>query len=326
MFFERLNLEINKSKELAELIRAKGEVQNITPYAYNGVMAGVDCGVLTLSFQGMDLIALKPALDLFTYKNSKIESYKFLPRKIPFVKLESTSSDGYAFSIFKSLYRLKEEIQLGISAVEIGANMLLMDGSIIIQLADKPNFESEAFPLYAEVCALYARLYEICTKRNCLLVGVVKDSKGKRFSKHYSETFSFQFPSQDSILMHELLKPMQRTKCVSYAKDPSTHSLVTDVGAQGQKIHSFHCRFAKDSPMRIDFLALEKTNENETANEITSALAGISIAAHYGYPAVLINADLRSVISKTEFELAIGQKTLIYLRKYNQRRDERPFR
>lgn len=311
--------------QLVSELNEKVKLVNIEKRSFTGLIAAVDSGVATRSFSGVDLIAIKPAFDLFNYENSKLRSCELLPSKIPRVKVfHNYTEDNFSFQTFKSLVRLREEIKLALLAVKSKPVLILMDGSIVVQLSDKPPFDAkECFEIYKEVCSLYARLYAQCIESEIILAGVIKDSRGTRFSKHYFNEFKLsREPKSDALLLNQLLPPLARTPAITYAKDVD-QSLLKDIGGHSVNIYSMYAKLAIDDAIRIDFLSTE--SPEKTASEICSALSSMC-SAHKGYPAILINVDLRSMIKNGEFEIAMGPKVIQVLNENKLRGENRQFR
>ena len=320
-----LRLVWEKNSRLVEKIKKSDCILQVEPTNFTGRVAAVDSGVACINLSGIDVICIKPALDVFTYVNGSLTGSEFLPSKIPVPKSHCVySDDNVSFSIYKSLRRLKEELTLALRAVE-QTDVLLMDGSIVIELSDKPSFDSVLFEKYKEICTLYAQLYEKCTEKKVTLVGVVKDSRGKRFSKHYFENIPLnEMPGSDDMLFSELLNPLQRTKALTYAKNPETHTLLADIGGLSKDIHTFYVRTAKDAPLRIEYLT---KNPEDDATKISSMLAGFTKNSKIGYPPILVNVDLRACIKPGELETSLGKENFDVLSTFNvNRRDSRPFR
>jgi hypothetical protein len=184
-------------------------------------------------------------------------------------------------------------------------------------------------PLYEEVLAAYQSLYESAWKANTTLLGVIKDSRSRRFidivQKHSQHEQGFMHTS-DTNFLYFMLEPGERTCAFPYSSSSSKHPVLRDLGQWSGKILSFYLKPVKDDrPLRVEFLSGQRT-----FSEIASAVHSLSCTHKaYAYPAVLIEADLRAAMPPDEFERAYGalfsrlgrRMSLLRLR-----RNERPFR
>ena len=147
-------------------------------------IAAVDGGILAQEFHGFDLLMTRAVAVMFAYSNSKLSSHKYHPSPLPEADIEVTyTMDTHEFQRFKSLFRLRKEISTALEACETFLpDFMLLDGSIVPQISDKPGAdEKEPRALYSEIISLYSRLYAFCESKNIRLVGVIKDSRGRRF-------------------------------------------------------------------------------------------------------------------------------------------------
>jgi len=297
----------------------------------NGKIAAVDSGIVGEELHGFDFLVMRTVGAIFDYKSSKIVSHKSFPSSMPELEYDVKSGlDSHSIMWHKSLFRLKGELCCAEKLIqEHTPDCLLVDGSIAPLLSDKPPESSEMRSMYDEVLRIYKNLYETAWKSGCSLIGVIKDSRSKRFieivKKHAQNEHGFEHTS-DTNFLYFMLEQKERTCAFSYSSSPSKHQILKDLGKWSEKILSFYLKPVKeDRPLRVEFLSGQKTFE-----QIASLVHSLScIHKAYAYPAILIEADLRAAMDSQEFERAYGRlfsrlgKSPSMLR---LRRNARPFR
>lgn len=322
-----------------------------------GKIAAVDSGIVGEELHGFNFLLQRSVGAVFTYADSKVTSHNYFPAALPAMQYDMRSGlDSHDVMWHKSLCRLKGELTCAAELVKKHSPAaMLMDGSIAPLLSDKPSEESEIRPLYDEVVLAYKSLYEASWKGNCVLMGVIKDSRSKRFiemiQKHASaitdspqagSTIAAQagagaqpagasneqgfLHTSDTNFLHFMLEAGERTCAFPYSSAPAKHQVLKDLGNWAEKILSFYIKPVKDDrPLRVEFLSGQKT-----FSEVASLAHSLSCAHKaYAYPAVLIEADLRAALDGDEFERAYGRlfsklgrsSSLMRLR-----RNSRPFR
>jgi len=297
----------------------------------NGKFASVDSGIGGEELHGFDFLISRTVGVLFEYSSSKIISHKYFPSALPMPEYDVRSGlDSHEVMWHKSLYRLKSELSCASGMIEtLSPDYMLMDGSIAPLLSDKPSEDSEMKQLYEDVLHEYRRLYSSAWKANTALLGVIKDSRSKRFieivQKHAQNEQGFEHTS-DTGFLYFLLEQSERTCAFSYSSSPSKHQILKDLGEWSEKILSFYLKpVADDRPLRVEFLSGQKTFD-----EIASVVHSLScLHKAYAYPAILIEADLRAALSPDEFERAYGSLFTKLGRSSSMmrlRRNSRPFR
>jgi len=297
----------------------------------SGKIAAVDAGIAGEELHGFNLLLMRTVGAVFTYENSRVASHDYFPSALPALQYDMRSGlDSHDVMWHKSLFRLKGELNCAADLMKKHRPAaLLMDGSIAPLLSDKPSEESEIRPLYDEVVAGYKSLYETAWSGGCTLLGIIKDSRSKRFieiaQKHSQNEPGFSHTS-DTNFLHFMLEAGERTCAFSYSSSPAKHQVLKDLGDWAGKILSFYIKPVKeDRPLRVEFLSGQKT-----FSEVASLSHSLSCAHKaYAYPAVLIEADLRAALDGDEFERAYGgllsklgrSASLMRLR-----RNSRPFR
>lgn len=298
----------------------------------NSVFAAVDGGLGDREFHGVDLVIGRAVACAFGYENGKLSSHHYLPNKRPRPDVAArTGLDAHELTWFKSLFRLRQELSCAIAAIEKWKPAYLMlDGSVAPLVSDKPSEDSELNPMYLEVVELYRKLYSTAASSKCTLVGITKDSRGRRFvemlSKNIGDEKNLIAHASDTAFLDVLLKGGERTFAFGYSRHPSTNPVLKDLGEWASKIVTFYLKpIDGDRPLRVEFLST-----GTTFSEVASAIAGLSVShPHYAYPAILIEADLCAALEANEVERVVrdlnarigGKRPLMPLR-----RDSRPFR
>ncbi|MFH1393382.1 MAG: DNA double-strand break repair nuclease NurA [Candidatus Micrarchaeota archaeon] len=315
--------------EIAQVIRDGGapassaEKGLILPVKRRGLdisVCGVDGGLIYERLHGMDLLLSRAVAVNFTYEDSSMKSHSHFPSKFPEHSLDiGTGLDEHESMLWKSLLRLQAEVSVAISALEKSdPDILLMDGSILPLPSDRPAESSPLFPVYEGVVTLYRKLYAECGKRNCQLVGVIKDTRAKRLV----ESVGCRLGVGDTLLASHLLGEDERTCAMSY----SDHSqpVLKDLQDFSYNVKVFYLRPSKDDlPLRIEFLDCGKS-----ADDVASVLCSLSsVSRTFAYPAVLIEADMCAAMNPVDMEsvkkqlFALSNGTIRPLR-----RNCRPFR
>jgi hypothetical protein len=307
-----------------ELIRKVEKIQ------VNCKVAAVDGGITAQEFHAFDLLLGRAVAVMFEYENTKIKSHAYFPRAIPDTKADLKGGlDNHDIQYHRSLFRLEQELSVAKGAIEkFKPDYLFLDGSIAPLIADKPADDSPVRSQYMSVVERYKELYAACAKHECCLVGVIKDSRGRRFieiiEKHTGNEDGFR-NSSDTNFLYYMLEEGERTFTFRYSSDPAKHQVLKDLGEWSDKILTFYLKpMSDDRPLRVEFLSGKRSFD-----EIASLIYSLSrINKSYAYPAILIEADLRAAMDRTEIE-SVYSRLLGKLgkgRMMKLRRDTRPFR
>ncbi|MFH1106479.1 MAG: DNA double-strand break repair nuclease NurA [Candidatus Micrarchaeota archaeon] len=301
-----------------------------------GRIAAVDGGLLSQELHALDLLIVRSAAVVFNHEAGKLKGYEFIPRAFPEPEVfVDYALEGHELAQYIELRRLQSEIRLANEVLaKSECSALFLDGSIIPQHADKPPANSPLHPLYSSLIESYLRLYSAAEKRNCKLVGVIKDSKGKHFLslllRHaaLASDSSILQKTNDTALIFSLLQEQERTFAFRYASASDSPAL-RDLKGYEDKVWSCYIKAVKyDRPLRIDFLLPRK--DSKSIDEICSLV--YSLSRHnkqYAYPPILIEADLRAALEQKEMDVlyqhitaALGLRPSIF----RLRRNSRPFR
>jgi hypothetical protein len=304
----------------------------VAPSVPHGSIAAVDGGLGVVEFHGLDLLAIKALAVRFDYENGRLVRHAYLPSAHPPIDVKvGWGLEGFDQMRFSSLMRLQAELSIALAAVEKWKpSFLLLDGSIAPLVSDKPPEDSEQKSLYSEVISIYKKLYSACSRSLVNLVGITKDSRGRRFldllSRAAIESKEALAYGSDTAFLDLLLEEGERTFCMRYSLSPLSNPVLKDLNEWAGKIIAFYIKpTAQDRPLRVEFLA------NSTSfSQIAQAVAGLCrLAPHYAYPAILIEADLRAAMRQDELEKVVADLSVHIGRKrplLPLRRDSRPFR
>lgn len=324
-------LRFNSGKIQYSETLEKSLICPVTKVPVEGKIASVDSGIVGEELHGFNFLVMRSVGVVFDYQNSKSVSHKYFPSTLPPCEYDMKSGlDSYDVMWHKSLFRLKGELSCSYELMKKHSpSALLMDGSIAPLLSDKPSEESEMRPLYDDVLSIYKSLYEEAWKTGTSLIGVIKDSRSKRFidivQRHSQNEPGFSHTT-DTNFIHFLLEEGERTCAFPYSSASAKHPVLRDLGQWSEKILSFYLKPLKDDrPLRVEFLSGQKTFD-----EIASLIHSLScIHKAYAYPAILIEADLRAALDENEFERAYGSLFSRLGRSpslFRLRRNSRPFR
>ena len=303
----------------------------VKPLPPDGTFAAVDGGLGTEEFHGLDLLVLRALAVQFGYKDGELVSHVYSPSRRPEPILQARSGlEQFEKLRFISLYRLKAELSCAIEVMQKhNPNYLLIDGSLAPLVSDKPPEDSQFRALYGEVVELYRLLYSTAATKNINLIGVTKDSRGRRFldmlAKSNPESAPALEHASDTAFLDLLLQEGERTFVFRYSAHPTQNQVLKDLGEWGSRILTFYIKpVAGDRPLRIEFLAAATP-----FNQIAEVMAGLChLHPHYAYPAVLIEADLRAAMEGEEVEQIVADLSARLGRRRFMplRRNSRPFR
>ncbi|MBM3228912.1 DNA double-strand break repair nuclease NurA [Candidatus Parvarchaeota archaeon] len=305
-------------------------------------VAAVDSGVVAATLRFLDIVAIRPAGVIFEYRGGRLFSHRYIPSKTPgFVVKADGGLDYGEVAARNSLCRLIEEMGLALRiAKEESADgkgccqpgMILIDGSLVPLVSDRPAKDSRIGYLYGMLVEKYRELFSVCRQKGICLVGFSKDSRGRRFVEAIRSS-GVPLPVLDRIgdvqLFSSVLGEAQRTVALPYAANPKEHPILEDFGEFGDKIRVYYQRIWEHAPVyRIEYLdfAGAQACGSEFLDSIAARIAFMCKAGKkFPYPPVLIEADMAAAAGKAEagiLEMEIGRATGAA----KKVRDERPFR
>ncbi|HEV8289453.1 MAG TPA: DNA double-strand break repair nuclease NurA [Candidatus Norongarragalinales archaeon] len=301
---------------------------------FNGTVCGVDGGLAAQSLAGADIVITRASGVSFTYNNSSLTKSAQLPQE-PLSVFVEHSLDSSELSYLKAISRLTQEVSCALKCLEkFKPDVLMLDGSIVPQVSDKPPKENALSEQYEKLVALYCELFDKSASSETTLVGVIKDSRGKRFLQLLEESGHLDAgenalleKSNDTVFLDSLLRHGERTFAFKYTHAASQHSVLRDFSRHNENIATTYLRPASlDRPLRIDFLSSKHNSIDGVASMVQSLCSANATHAH---PAVLIEADLRAAIRPEEVDhvsQALASSAGFNSALLSLRRDSRPFR
>lgn len=297
-------------------------IKKISEEKVDGKIGAVDGSLLYDQSHGIDLVSGKSAGTIFTYENGKLVKADYVDfMTFPAYAIE-IGLDEREVIPFKSLFRLKLEAECALEMLnrEKELRVLMLDGSIIPLGADKPPEDSKIFKEYKKVVEMYKKLFTLATEKGVKLIGVTKDSRSTRLLEILKPFININ--SCDTIFLSHLLNKGERTGAFTLTSEPKKHPIIKDFLEWQDKLFAYYIKASEfDRPLRIEILG---NSFDETAKIIYSLS---KINDRYAYPAVLIEADLKALVS--ENYLKIAKKTLereVGILTLPLRRNSRPFR
>lgn len=314
---EKLKEIQEKRNNVAKIFSSKNEIkEKCGKKELNLRVGAIDASIISQEFHSFDLIITKTVGAIFTYEKNKLIKNKYYPSALPKEKINIIgSTDLMELNQIKNIIRLKEEISL---AVEMGdkCDLILIDGSLVPLPGDKPTSEI----LKKEYNELIEKYLELFSKYKEKIVGVVKDSRSKRFIEHYNEKYNFEVEINltDSSLLDVVLEKNEITKEINYTKDAKTNQILKDLLPYSEEVKISYIKAGNyDRPVRIEYFTPK--------NEEMMGLCGIN--DKYTYPAILIDVDLRALMDVRDVDRILKEIELSpYVDSKLLRRNMRPFR
>lgn len=273
-------------------------------------VCAVDGGLLSSRMHGADIAVVRAVGVNFRYDGPKLSSFSHHPQKSPEPELELRDSlDEHESLSFRSLVRLRSELGCAIECVaKYKPDAMLMDGSLLPLPNDRPPQGSALAPLFDEVLSLYLSLQKAC--RECMLCGVIKDSRSRKLSQDRG------FSCSDGVLCGFLLEPGERTKEMPYHDEKPKG----DMAEIAKGITVFYLKPSQnDLPLRIEIVGGD-------ASRAASLILGLcAVSENYAYPAILVEADMCAALDGSEME-SIESSLLSLTGMRPLRRNSRPFR
>jgi hypothetical protein len=262
-------------------------------------VCAVDGGLLADRLFGADILIRRSIAVNFVYADSALKDAQYLPKKFAEPEIEyKIGLDEHESLLWRSLYRLSGEIRIAQDALErFKPDYLLLDGSIVLLGSDKPGEQSVLYDEYRNLLDDYKKLYQKCESARCQLVGVIKDSRGKRLAQCLADKLIVDVP--DTTLADSLLSEGERTCVVSYCSRTEKHPVLGSLGDFAHRFRLFYIKPSdQDLPLRIEFLNSGKGIDG--ISSLVNTLCGISKS--FAYPAALIEADMCAALEPIEMD------------------------
>lgn len=304
---ERLREQDSGRRELALSLRKReGFVSPVPKGPVSGKIAGIDGGLVSKQLHGIDLTMVRATGCVMDFENGALRGIEYLPSAYvqPALHCDADGMEDEDYSTKSSLYRLKEEIGLAVEVMRSKkADMLVLDGSIVPQQPDKPRKGSPAYPAYENIVSLYKELFDLSIERKIPLLGVVEDSRSKVVAEMLNVDNNALLNTIDTVLFHYALEEGEASFCLPYSKSPRDHPILRDFAGYAEKVKCFYLKTAKyDRPVRVEFF-----DYGLDYRDIASAVLSLSFHREYGFPSVLVEADLQARLSATDMEDAYCQ-------------------
>jgi hypothetical protein len=341
-------------RQITSDILENGFCYEVNPTSLIGLrVAGIDGGIVARSYQNIDLIMRRAVAAIFTYGTNGMLEVSYFPEETPMPDLVSNllPSPIPDFELRTSIERITCEIQLATQLQDYTkVDLIVLDGSIVPQLSDRPPSYSNLTRRYERVVELYEKLYKSCVESGTLLVGVVEDSRSIRYMQIIGRLIPHLIEkvpglkrileldyrrviqqTRDTEFLQRVLDPGERTPVFRYAESPADYPIFNDFSSKAWAglVNVFYLRTAEyDRPIRVEYLSTE-SNEVLTARKTSSVILPLSSHnAQYGIPSVLIEADARAHLMDGDMEIIYDQlvrKTGDSLLLRKLRRAKRPF-
>ncbi len=349
-----LDLSLLNRQITSDILEEKSYYE-VKPTSLAGLrVAGIDGGIVARSYQNIDLILTRAVAAIFTYgPNGKLE-VGYFPEETPLPNIISSLQPSPIpdFELRTSIERVTCEIQLAIQLQDYTkVDLIILNGSIVPQLSDRPPSYSTLTRKYEKVVELYEDLYKSCIESGTLLVGVIEDSRSIRYMQIIGRLIPHlveKVPglkrildldyrrviqqTRDTEFLQRVLDPGERTPVFRYAEFPLDYPIFDDFRNKvwADSVNVFYLRTVEyDRPIRVEYLATE-SNQLLTAKKISSVVLPLSYHnAEYGIPSVLIEADARAHLLDGDIEIIYEQlvrKTGDSFILSKLRRERRPFR
>jgi hypothetical protein len=267
-------------------------------------VAGVDGGLLTRSFHGIDLVVVRAVGVTFDYKKGQVAGTKVFAQKIPFITEVNSGDDGELITV-ASLHRMKYEVAKAVEVVEESSPAyIMMDGPLYPHPSTRVAKGSHLRKLYKEVVSLYDRLAQACSDRNTKLVGIVEDSRSRYFASVISDKIVPSLPEKsrsqfagvggfrDTALLYDALQTGERTCTFKISQ-------LQDL-AYKDEVFGFYMRTAEyDRPLRVE---IRSASPGKDVPPLASLVYGVAAFPSYGLPSVLVEADARAKLKLNYME------------------------
>ena len=302
--------EEDRRRNAVELRGANSKFfKRVSPADVSGRFGAVDGGLLSEEYQGFELVVARAVAVRYTYHSGNLKGVDYFPSPVPDPQIFTYDMpvDEENVGPLRSLTRLLVEIGTALGFVrEMDLDFLFLDGSILPQLVDKPRGGGRGLnELYESVLNRYRDLYSECSRRNVVLAGIVKDSKGNRLSSYMGG------PNlRDSVWLKHAMDVGEMTIPIPYADRPSDQATLKDLGEEiAENVWVFYLKASDyDQPFRVEFYA----GGPELGEKIASLLLPLSsVNRTYTIPPFLIEADIRARLAK---------RSMAYVREYLEKR------
>ena len=259
-----------------------------------------DSGFAEIGLSGASFMFAKTIGVIFEYENGKLKSNSYFPSKAGKTGywMLDAADDAECYAM-RDIRRLNEEWSVMLEMVETGrCSLALFDGSLVPLPSSVPAKDSPLHKEFSRLMEIRDRARKAAAKNGACIAGVVKDSRSRRICK------MLNVESSDMLALRKALPEDAATK-------PLQHSdAVTDVMFS-------YIKAGKDIPLRIEWFS--------ESSEPVDGIYGLCLLSKYRYPPPLVEADIRSMIKRHEYEI-IEKSIRSKFPDLAKRRERRPFR
>ncbi|TFG15259.1 DNA double-strand break repair nuclease NurA [Candidatus Thorarchaeota archaeon] len=345
-------INLGKFPALASDFLESSLVSTVSPTNLSGLrIAAVDGGLVKKRYQSLDLIMKRAVGVVFSFQAEDSPAVEFYPSPFPnpvikpiIATLSSNEVDQIA-----SLERLLSELTTTIGIIdEYHTDIVLLDGSLLFHPHDRPSKETLANEKFQEVLALYKQIYNKVSKGKTTLVGVVKDSRSRKFATMLGQVLphilrkpqSFEKMKdidyrwllnilRDCDLLGSFLKAGERSCIFRHSAESNNFMVEKSLSKWTSSIMVTYLKtVSNDLPVRFEVL----TRSDEATAVVDKALAAIlplsSLHQEYGMPTPIVEADTRARIGRNEAEMIVDRLMALSGLAYatlERRRSRNPF-
>lgn len=297
-----------KRRRIGEKIRSlkndlsKSLILKVNPHPLDRLtVLGVDGSIVSHEYHDLLLIMLRSIAVFFSFEDNTLSECFYYPNSTP--EIEVCPIYGFQSDEIKSISsqkRLESEVKMAIEAIdEFKPDIILLDGSIVPQISDKPK---------KKLIRLYEKLYARCMDDGLSLAGVIEDSRGTRFvnmllneimPNKFKDKEEFFQKSNDTNILNHVLDAGERTFGFPYSDAPGDHPVLKEFDPEyAGKIYSFYMKTVDfDRPLRVEYL------RHDNDDFIAGTVFSLSMFhSDYGFPSILIEADERVRISRKDLD------------------------
>jgi hypothetical protein len=290
-------------------------------------ICGIDGGLLKKSLRGLELVISRAIATIFEYDPSGRVLAKYWPYQgaLPRVKANLYPISRREAEISASLERVKDELQVAIKVQDRHpSELLLLDGSILPQIIDRPSRRSALAATHKHIRSLYEELYTKVEETGTLLAGIVKDSRSNRFMNLLGDLLPHliqQYPQlsglhdcdyrsalksiYDSEFFFRVLEPGERS-CIFHLEEVTLGTRTKRQPKSKRAFVGFFTRTAKyDYPLRVEVLVPKHFNPQEVVTKVSSMLS--SDTDTFALPTVLIEADSQARLAERDMDFIFTQ-------------------
>jgi hypothetical protein len=259
-----------------------------------------DSGFAEIGLSGASFMFAKSIGVLFEYENGRLKSNSYFPSKsgkTGYWMLDAADeAESYAM---RDIRRLREEWSILLEMVETGrCSLALFDGSLVPLPSSVPAKESPLHKEFSGLMGIRDRARKAAAKNGACIAGVVKDSRSRRICR------MLDVDSSDMLALRKALPEDAATKPLQYS------DAIDDVMFS-------YIRAGRDIPLRIEWFS--------ESNEPVDDIYGLCLLSNYRYPPPLVEADIRSMVRRQEYEI-VEKAIRSRFPDLAKRRERRPFR